>query len=104
MKIIPTSTAPFYEQVCSLDGVDYTLRFRWSQRESRWYLDIPGVLEGVKIVANFGLLGGHVPGAARPPGEILAFAPEGDDAPPGLEELGAGKRVVLLYLEESDFV
>jgi hypothetical protein len=39
--IIPTSiTKSNYVQNTTLDGVEYVLRFRWNQRESKWYLAI----------------------------------------------------------------
>lgn len=93
---------PLYTMRVSMNGVDYTLRFDYSQREDRWYLSlyaIDGSLirSGVKIVPS-------VPGVlrlfrhdARTPKGLLMFAdPTSTEAEaPGFSALG--RRVILLY-------
>ncbi len=102
VQIIPTDTEPFYTQETSLEGSAYSLEFRYSQREGTWYfsLGLPDGTElasGVKVMCNRPLLKRWAD-VRLPPGDILAVPNDGDDSPPGLEELGEGRRVTLLYL------
>ncbi len=102
---IPTTPGvPFYTQKTRLDGVDYILGFRYSQREDRWYLNISDseeipILTGLKLVANWPLLQAYHYDPRVPPGEIMAISLENDDTPPGLNELGEKLRVQLTYFE-----
>jgi len=102
---IPTTPGvPFYTQKTRLDGIDYILGFRHSQREDRWYLSIYDseqnpILLGLKIVANWPLLQAYRFNTLVPPGEIMAQDLTTDESPPGLNEMGAGKRVQLIYFE-----
>ncbi len=102
---IPTTPGvPFYTQRTRLDGVDYILGFRYSQREDRWYLDISDseevpILSGLKIVANWPLLQAYRYDPRVPAGEIIATSLTTDDSPPGLNEMGDGLRVQLTYFE-----
>jgi hypothetical protein len=101
--LVPTSPGvPFYTQKTRLDGRDYVLTFRYSQREDRWYLsladseEIP-ILSGLKLVANWPLLQAYHYDTRVPRGELSAMDLSGDDTPPGLNELGEGLRVQLIY-------
>ena len=57
----------------TLDGVDYTLEWRWNARSSRWWVqlsDDTGVIAYVPIVAGFPMIR-SVTGTRRPPGELF---------------------------------
>ena len=101
-KLIPTVSYPAYTMRVRLDGLDYRLRLRWHTREQRWRLDLydaeeePLVL-GLAIEANRPLLRWYHSDDRVPPGELFAVSTIDDDSPPGLEELGAGKRCELTY-------
>jgi hypothetical protein len=104
--LIPTTPGvPFYTQKTRLDGVDYVLEFRYSQREDRWYLDISDseevpILTGLKLIANWPLLQAYHYDTRVPPGELMAISLVADDSPPGLNELGEGLRCELTYFEK----
>lgn len=94
-----------FSQRTILDGREYVLTFRWNQREAKWYLSIADtneapIVQGVKIVINFPLLTNRIVDERRPPGEIFAVDPSGEERDPGLYDLGA--RVRLLYIEAAD--
>ncbi|HYQ47152.1 MAG TPA: hypothetical protein VER11_34515 [Polyangiaceae bacterium] len=103
--LVPTTPGvPFYTQKTRLDGVDYVLSFRHSQREDRWYLSIADaeevpILTGLKLVTNWPLLQAYRFDPRVPPGELMASTLTTDDSPPGLNELGEGLRVQLIYFE-----
>jgi hypothetical protein len=98
---IPTTADPYYAQKTRLDGRDFILHFSYNQREDRFYLalhddeDAP-ILHGIKLVANWPLLRGYRWNTALPPGELFVASLIGND-PPGLNELGPGKRCQLIY-------
>lgn len=100
---------PFQESTVQLDGTDYILRVRYSQREDRFYLSLYSADEvpitlGVKVVCYFPLVRNNPEGA--PPGRFYAISNEAaDDSPPGLDELGtkaSGARVQLLYIPAAE--
>ena len=103
--LVPTTPGvPFYTQKTRLDGIDYILGFRYSQREDRWYLSIydseeKPILLGLKLVANWPLLHAYRFNPLVPPGELMASSLGPDDSPPGLNELGEKLRVQLIYFE-----
>lgn len=90
---------PNYRQRTVLDGVEYTLVLRWSQSESRWYLDLRDqtgelLIGCMKLVVNFPLLRGrrrHVDGL--PQGELFVADNRPFPADPGLDELGDSHRL-----------
>lgn len=104
---IPTTPGvPFYTQKTRLDGVDYILGFRYSQREDRWYFSIydseeKPILLGLKLVTNWPLLQAYRFNPLVPPGEIMAQSLTTDESPPGLDELGPNRRVQLIYFEKG---
>lgn len=102
---IPTTPGvPFYSQKTRLDGLDYILGFRYSQREDRWYLNISDseevpILTGIKLVSNWPLLQAYRYNTRVPPGELMAISLTTDASPPGLNELGETLRVQLTYFD-----
>jgi hypothetical protein len=97
---------PNSRQAVVLDGREYVLDLRWSQREERWYLDMRdanGVLlaGAVKLVSNWPILYRlRVPGSALPPGELVVTDAREVPADPGLDELGDA--VQLVYIDAED--
>jgi hypothetical protein len=85
-----------------LDGKEYVLEFRLSERESRWYLDISDVngvllVGALKLVLHRKLLEPLRSVAGLPPGELLLLDTRPTPAPPDLDELGVVDQLV--YVE-----
>lgn len=84
---------PSFRQRTPLDGREYVLAFRWSEREARWYFDIfdanGNVLAaGMKIVSNWPLLESRRFSPGVPPGELFAVDRRAEPVDPGFAELG----------------
>lgn len=84
---------PSYRQRTVLDGVEYVLDLRWSQREARWYLDLRSssgalLVGGIKLVVNWPLLYRFRGIAGLPPGELMAADVRPTPTDPRLAELG----------------
>lgn len=109
MLEIPTSGGePFYSQVSTIEGVDYTLTFRFSQRENCYYLTIGDnegvdILKGIKLVCKWPLTAWKRQ-EGLPPGEFMVLSNNGDNTNPGVEDLGSDRRCQLYYLEESEIL
>lgn len=100
-SIIPTSPDdPFYTQISEIEGVDYTLTFRYNQREDRWYLTI-GDSAGVDIVKGIKLTLGedlvkYYDRLGLFEGELFLVS-TGAQESPGMGELGIDRRCQLVY-------
>lgn len=106
MQLVRTFEEPFYTMTTVLDGADYLFEFRYSQRESCWYFTISltdgtALVSGVKVVCNRSLLT-RFANIQLPKGVLVAMATGPDASPPGLTELGAGKRVELIYASAEE--
>lgn len=93
---------PSYRQRTVLDGTEYILDLRWSQRESRWYLDLRSsagalIAGAIKLVVNWPLLYRLRGVAGLPPGELWVVDTRPTPADPSLEELGDS--IQLVYRE-----
>jgi hypothetical protein len=101
--IIPTGSEPFYEQRTDLNGIEYTLLFEWSSKESVWYLSIYALDEtpialSLKLLCNIALLR-KCTSPLRPTGELLVIPRAlSDDSPPGKDDLLSDGRCVLAYV------
>jgi hypothetical protein len=110
VKILTIPTAPgvpFYTQRTRLDGREYLLRFSWNEREERWYLAIADEAEvvlvlGIKLVANWPLTRFYKFDPRLPPGELMVSDLTGTGTPPGLDDLGVGKRCELTYFAVTE--
>lgn len=108
LQIIPTSPdVPYYRQKTKLEGREFVLYFAFNQRIGRWHLSVfdeeeTPLVQGLKLVVNWPLLRHYRYDSRLPPGELMALAQDGSHEPPGLGELGEGKRVELIYLEVAD--
>lgn len=106
--VIPTSQGvPDYTMRCRLDGLDYNLRFLWNERMERWGLSIFRddqvlLVGGLFLVCNWRLLRFYQYNLDVPPGELIAVDLSGDQAPPGLYDMGQDFRVQLTYYPVTD--
>jgi len=104
VQIPITADTPYFQEVVLLDGVAYTLVFRWNVRANSWYLDILDETgettyhAGVRMVVNFPLLL-RVTGR-KPPGWLVLNDSSGAGLDPGLSDLGT--RCLLNYYSTSD--
>lgn len=89
-----------------LEGVEYSLRWRYVQSSARWALDIRSadgveLATGIRVVQEWPLLQANRAGRPSdtfPPGELFVLDPRTTGrVEPGLDELGAD--LVLLYVE-----
>lgn len=102
--LIPTiyDGTPYYNQRTNLDGVDFQLDFQWSVREARWYLSIRDTLGELlagpsKLFVNWPVFYRRGQRSGMPAGEIWCMSLGPSDDPPGLNELGQGRRCDLNY-------
>ena len=102
IRDIPTSTVESnYEQVVTLDGTDFILRFLWNERDSHWYLTIrdsagDDIATGLKVVADVPF-DAHETDDRRPAGQLWTVDTTGVGEDPGLRDLG--RRVLLAYVD-----
>ena len=103
--VIQAAADPFFTTNPTLDGVEYSLRFTYNQREDAYYLSIENpatntdIISGIKIVTNFPLLQNKKGMPGMPPGDILAISNNSDDSPAGLGDLDEGGRITLYYFD-----
>lgn len=101
IRRIPTEPYPNTTQQCDLDGVTYSLRFRWSARGACWHMDIrtlddEPVLLSARLVTSYPLLWRSL-NPHRPPGDLMLLDMTGRDENATLE--GFGTRFRLYYFE-----
>lgn len=95
-----------YSMQVVLDGLTYTMEFRWNTRDAAWFLDLATedgtpVASGVRVVVGFPLCA-RVTGANRLPGVLIARDTSGRGIGPGLADLG--DRVKLLYFTRDELL
>jgi hypothetical protein len=96
-----------WSELVTLDGRDYLLTFRWSQRMGRWSLDVADqdgapIVAGQVLAPGFGVLRGSID-TRRPVGDLVLLdtgASSGPIADPTFASLGA--RHLLLYLDGDE--
>lgn len=114
MKIVRTTTDPFYVMKTQLDGSQFQFSFQWNHQESAWRFDLIDangnpVAQGVKIVPNTPLLGRCHYLDNCPPGDLICTSLDPvNDAPPGLLDLdltaGTEGRCRLYYIPFLDWL
>lgn len=92
-----------YEFQIELDGVVYTLGFRYNERMDRWLMDIADsvgaeILNGILLLTNVPLTDDYVIDG-MPPGRFFCEDRTGQNNDAGIEDLGNDIR--LLYLEAA---
>lgn len=101
---IPIQSAPAFSERVRLEGVFYTLSFRWNARLGAWVFDLSdgdgnGLVLGSPVRAGAPLA--FFPSLAGvPPGMFLALDTSGAGVDPAIDELG--KRVKVFYLEAAE--
>lgn len=102
-----TDDASFFDLQASLDGVTYSIEFRWNVRLGAWFMtvfDAEGItplIVGIRLVVDYPLAQNLVD--RTPPGYFLAVdtgASEGFGQDPGFDDLGS--RVQLWYVPEAE--
>lgn len=86
-----------------LEGVVYTLRFKWNVRLATWMMDIADaengdLVNGIAVRSNVDLIG-HISAAAVPPGVLLAYDETGQVRNPDRDTFGV--EVKLFYNEAA---
>lgn len=99
----------YFDEIVSLDGVNYTLSIRWNARDTHFYMDVLDetgmvlLVGGLKIVTNY-IIGMKYTGRAYP-GAFIALDTSARGGLPGLgdPQLGEfGVRVPLLYITGAE--
>lgn len=103
---IPTFDDPFYTVTTTLEGRAYVFDFRYNQREAAWYFSVSledgtELIGGVKVICGRNLLR-RAADVRLPPGILAAVPNSADNSTPGLLELGAGRRVTLVYMTADE--
>lgn len=96
---------PFFSITTPLDGVVYTLQFRWNSRAGAYWMTLLNdvgdtvILGDVRVITILPMWFNR--GAnAGPPGALIFFDTSGRTLPPDFGELGG--RVVLLYFSADE--
>lgn len=98
-----TGLSPSYKFRITLEGVVYTLRFKWNQRKELWVFDIANeqdenILVGVPVLTNVNIVGG-ICKLDMPPGLFTAIDETGQARDPDRETFGT--EVKFVYEESA---
>jgi hypothetical protein len=102
---IPVTSYPDQTLSVTLEGVLITLRIRWNERATSWFMDVSDdagepILLSRRIMVDWPILVGAVCNDTRiPPGTFWAQDTSGNSIDPLADDLGT--RVLLLYIESS---
>jgi hypothetical protein len=106
--IIPTPAAGYPDSTIRvpIDGVTWTFRWLWNEREQTWYVTISdsateAIAVGVRVVLGVDLLT-LVAGSNRPAGELRVVDLTGTEIEATQETLGQNVLVVYVSLEEIE--
>jgi len=98
------SDLTYFSLLVPLDGVNYTLQFRWNLRENAWYMDVLNeagdtvLIGGIAIVVSYPLASQFT--GRSPPGIFAATDTTGENVDPGINDLG--DRVKLFYVTAAE--
>lgn len=97
---------PHFDFQVELDGTSFTLELAWNMRDEAWYLNLlteegEMLLSSRKVVADLPLWSRSVD-PRMPAGELFAVETSGTLADPGLDDLGLGRRVRLIYFSIAE--
>lgn len=109
MLLIPTfPDVPNYTIAPNIDGTQYLLAFRLSERESCYYVDLSladGTLliAGKKLVCSVSIWRNHRYNLSVPKGHLVCLANSGQSQdPPNIGEVGQNRRCVLFYYTKAE--
>ncbi len=93
-----------YDLEMELDGITYTLAFKWNRRDESWVMSLflpDGTMlaSNRKVVLGMPLLRGEID-ARLPPGVLMAVDSTATNAEPARDEFG--KRVFLAYYDADE--
>ena len=93
-----------FTETLNLEGVDYLLRIYWNSRDESWYLDIrlpddTSIIDGIKMVVNYGLIS-YWEVENMPPGALILYDDSNSEIPCGRYDLG--ERCKLIYITSDD--
>lgn len=99
-----STTVPHFDFQVQLDGVTYTLEFRWNTRQSGWFMSIQEedetpIMSGIRVVVDLPL-GKRSRDERMPSGALIALDTQDQHKDPDYDELGP--RVVLLYFTADE--
>lgn len=97
---------PYFRFTTELDGVSYSLTFRWNDRVGQWVMDLADgegapIVSGIRVVLDTPLLLRFKGRASVPPGDLIAVDSGGASKEAELEDLG--RRVLIFYLSAEEF-
>lgn len=104
IPLVDGAPLPFFDMQLALEGVTYTLQFRWNVRLEAWFLDVLDeaaseyLIAGLRLVVNWPLTAYR--DTTVPPGQFLVLDSTGSDTDPALNDLGT--RVKILYLMSTE--
>lgn len=95
---------PYFSIETQLDGVLYSMTFRWNDRAGQWFVDIADaandpIVSGIALVADFPLAR-RCRDPRMPPGALFAVDTTGAGLDPAETDLG--RRVTLVYFTEAE--
>lgn len=102
LQLPVSSGSANYEFKTELDGVKYTLRFRFNTRAGRWIMDIKTsqggmLLAGIALLTGVDLLAQYRAYDGAPQGNMFLLNLQDENLSPGRDDLGNG--VLLMYQE-----
>jgi hypothetical protein len=95
---------PFFDMQAPLEGVTYTLQFRWNVRNSSWYMNVLDeqsetvFIAGIRLVSNWPLAAYNT--GRSPPGSFVVVDTGGEGADADISSLGI--RHLLLYFTAAE--
>jgi hypothetical protein len=102
---IPVTSYPDQTVSVTLEGLLVTLKVRWNERATSWFMDIiddaeEPILTGRRIMVDWPIVfGGAIHDERMPPGTFYATDTSGAGIDPLVDDLGT--RVLLLYIEST---
>lgn len=107
MQLIPIrQEAAYFKFTTELDGITYTLTFRWNGRAGQWVLDFGDgegnvVKAGIRCVVSNLLLERSQGEPNIPPGYLVFFDTSGAGLDMAYADLG--RRVQLFYISAAEY-
>ena len=103
--LLPVTNDPESEVTYSLDGSEYTFRWRYNERAGAWFFDVAdangdSIISGRKVIVSWPLMGWREVDTRLPGGRLFACDTTDADLDPTVDDFGT--RVVINYVEAAD--